>query len=404
MNKILLLLSLLLFQISIGFTQIQLNDDATISLITCAPGDDLYNTFGHSAVRVQDAAQGLDIVFNYGTFSFGGSTFADQVNFGVTFARGKLLYHLSVSDFNSFVSSYKYQQRSVWEQELGLTQENKQTLFDILYENQKEENKYYKYDFFYDNCSSRIRDILRGALGNDVAFYKDEDIKANSGVTFMNMIDPYIEKSPWTKWGIYVLLGLPANEDASKEEQMFLPDYLMDGFANAQVNQDGWKPLVGKTNTIYEAIRAPVTVTFYKTPIFIFSVLFLIIAYLSYRNYKFDKHYFVIDYIMFAYTGLIGLLLLFMWFGTDHITTKVNLNLLWAIPFNIVVLFFLKKKLSYKYLLVVLGITFLLLVSWMFLPQKMHIAFIPVVGIMLVRYLKLISWHRLKLSNVSSSN
>lgn len=391
-------LVVLLFFVSLGNISAQtiLSKRAQISLLTCSPGTDIYNTFGHSAVRVYDSSQNMDIVFNYGTFSFGGKDLKDQLNFGVEFARGKLLYYLSVSDYPNFKYSYELDKRSIYEQVLNLTHEEKQTLFDLLVINYQPENRFYQYDFFYDNCSSRIRDIVEKAIGYDLQFaINPDDAFAKSGRTFMDMIDPYINESPWLKFGIYILLGLPANKDASIYHQMFLPDYLMSGFENAVVTRDGEeKPLVLVTRTLYEAPEREKAGFSLFTPFWLLLPLAILIVIISYRNIHFDKQWFVIDYIVFGLSGLLGILLLLMWFATDHSTTKVNLNLLWALPTNFIALFFLKKKWMQKYALAALILLVIIVVNWMWFPQKMHVAFLPVIAILASRYIKLMNWHK----------
>jgi hypothetical protein len=393
--KFLLIVSFLSISVT-SMSQITLTKKAQISLITCDPGTDIYNTFGHSAVRVYDSENRLDVVFNYGTFSFGGKSIKDQLNFGIEFARGKLLYYLSTSDYLNFEYGYKVEKRSIYEQVLNLTYEEKQHLFDLLVENYRPENRQYKYDFFYDNCSSRIRDIVEKSLGDKLKFGEDEEeLHGKTGRSFMDMIDPYIEKSPWLKFGIYILLALPANKDASVYHQMFLPDYLMSGFDKGLVYRDGeWKPLVLVSRTLYQAPEKDIRVNFFTTPFFLTLILALFVIAYTYRNYSFDTHAFWIDYIIFFLSGLLGILLLLMWFATDHITTKINLNLIWALPTNIVALFFLRKKFMKHYYIFALSLLAILMLNWMWFPQKMHIAFLPLVVILAVRYFKLLKYLR----------
>ncbi|MFT5071410.1 MAG: hypothetical protein ACI8V8_001378, partial [Chitinophagales bacterium] len=154
-----------LLSIQIGQAQVTLSEQAEISILTCSKGDDLYNTFGHTGIRVRDENQNIDIVFNYGMFSFGGSSFNDQMKFGVKFVRGKLEYWLGVQNFTNFLSSYQNQKRWVYEQVLDLDQSQKQGLFNALMINFEPENRAYQYDFFFDNCSSRVRDMLVDAIG-----------------------------------------------------------------------------------------------------------------------------------------------------------------------------------------------------------------------------------------------
>lgn len=393
MKKIIFILSgVFLLNTSIAQGKI-LSEKAHISLITCSPGTDIYNTFGHSAVRVKDPVQDIDVVFNYGTFSFGGSDLKDQLNFGIEFARGKLNYYLSTSKFERFMKSYKKENRSVFEQILNLTQEEKQYLFDLLVENYQPENKYYKYDFFYDNCSSRIRDIVEKSLNNQLQFYgNDAVLHGKSGVTFMEKLEPYIAPSPWLRLGIYFLLGYPANIDASLYHQMFLPDYLMQGFESGTIYRNGTsEPLVSDFNTLFLREDVEMKTPFYMHPFFLFGVLALLVGGITYKNFKQEKHAFLIDYTVFLISGLLGILLVLMWFATDHSTTTWNFNLLWLLPTNFIALFLLKKPFMKNYYIIAWLLIMIILIFWIWFPQKMNIAFLPLMAILVFRYLKLMA-------------
>lgn len=164
-----------------------------ISLLTCDPGDELYSAFGHNAVRVLDNDTGRDIVFNYGTFDF------DTPNFYLKFARGKLDYMLSVSTYEQFILHYQYLQRSVREQVLDLSPEQTLRTVQFLQENYEPQNRFYRYDFFFDNCATRIRDMVEMVLGDQLKWGETE---ASSGKTFRNLIDEYVYPMPWADFGI----------------------------------------------------------------------------------------------------------------------------------------------------------------------------------------------------------
>ena len=164
MKKLLFLFILIFFCGSISAQTRPLSSEAKISLLTCSPGGAIYELFGHTAVRVKDPSQGLDLVFNYGIFDF------DTPNFVVKFVRGKLLYKLGVDQFRRFEYQYQVQNRLVIEQLFNFNPTEKQTVFDYLLNNAKPENAYYQYDFFYDNCSSRIFDVLKDTLEQNLTY------------------------------------------------------------------------------------------------------------------------------------------------------------------------------------------------------------------------------------------
>lgn len=396
MKRITLILFCVFILNTLFAQDIILSEKAHISLLTCSPGTDIYNTFGHSAIRVKDPIQDIDAVFNYGTFSFGGSALKDQLNFGIEFARGKLNYYLSVSKFERFMNSYIEENRSVFEQVLNLTAEEKQYLFDLLVENYQPENKYYQYDFFYDNCSSRIRNIVEKSLNYQLQFYENDAVlHGKSGVTFMEKLEPYIAPSPWLRSGIYFLLGYPANIDASLYHQMFLPDYLMQGFESGTIYRNGKsEPLVADFNTLFLREDVKMKTPFYMHPLFLFGILAMIIGGITYRNHTQGKHAFFIDYLVFLISGLLGVLLVLMWFATDHSTTTWNFNLMWLLPSNILALFLLKKPFMKYYYIFGWLLIMLILVFWIWFPQQMNIVFIPLMGILVFRYLKLLAWFK----------
>jgi len=217
-----------------------LSNEATISLLTCSPGDELYSLFGHSAMRVKDPQKNIDVVFNYGTFSF-------NEDFYFNFAMGRLNYSLSVSSMKGFVRSYENEQRGIIEQVLNLDSTSKQQVFNYLDWNNEPENREYLYDFFYDNCSSRLRDVLEMSIGTDrIAF---ADLQEEDKPSFRQMIDEYLIYHPWGDFGIDLGLGLPCDKVPSSYEYMFLPNKLMEAFGAATI--DG-KPLVMEENTLLE--------------------------------------------------------------------------------------------------------------------------------------------------------
>lgn len=349
-----------------------------ISLLTCSPGTELYSTFGHSALRVVDSNTGADLIFNYGTFDF------EDPSFYSKFTRGKLLYFLSVEKFDDFLEQYKYEQRGVIEQVLHLSCEKKEALMAALRENAKEENRYYKYDFTIDNCTTRLRDIvLSKSNGSILTSPVHPGINRKLGVSFRDLIHEYLDKGEqhWSKLGIDILLGSPLDRYMTNSEAMFLPDYLLKGFDNTTV--DGQKLVENKQVILESSTIAPEKPFF--TPFVCFSVLFLIVAIVSFT--KASKLLYFFDVAFFFLCGLLGLLLVFMWFGTDHQTARDNFNLLWAFPLHVVIVFFLQSKRRWPafYFLFTSVILLLLLLTWKWLPQEMNNGLLPIVALLLLR-------------------
>lgn len=374
MKKLLLLFSFVFSAFHFAIAQDSCN--LRISLLTCSPGEELYSTFGHTALRVQDEARGTDFVFNYGTFEFG-------PGFYTKFIRGKLLYMLSVEDFNDFMYEYKAESRSVQEQVLQLSCEEKQKLFTALQINAQEQNRYYRYDFLFDNCTTRAGDIVINNTNAPVVF---KNILLKETPTFRDLIHSYLNAGHeyWSKLGIDILLGAKLDRKVSNHEAMFLPDYLLKGFDSASINNH---VLVNPAQTILQ-MPSPLKENSFLTPVVVFSLLLVIILGISFLQSNWARVVInVFDFLFFFILGLAGILLLFMWFGTDHKVCQNNYNLLWALPANVVMAFFVHstKQWIKNYFRIIFWLTVLLALTWFFLPQQMNNALIPIVLLIIYR-------------------
>lgn len=358
-----------------SFINAQDSCSTQISLLTCTPGEELYSTFGHSAFRVRDAATQTDIIFNYGTFDFYDPDFYKK------FTLGKLLYFVSVDSLAGFLAEYEYYKRGVTEQVLDLDCNVKKKLVAALFENAKEENKYYLYDFTYDNCTTRLRDMLEQALGKPL---ETKNILPASHTSFRHLIHEYLHKGKqyWSKLGIDILLGSPLDRKITNREAQFLPDYLMMGFDNTVI---GNKPLVTeKKSLLPEGIQKGKASFF--TPMVVFGILLLLILALSFfvPHSTFLKAF---DVFFFFICGLLGLLIVFMWFGTNHVMARENYNLLWALPTHLpmALMLFTRKAWVKAYYRFIFFYSIALLAAWFVLPQQFNMALLPVLGIIMAR-------------------
>lgn len=348
-----------------------------ISLLTCSPGEELYSTFGHTAIRVTDASIGVDEVYNYGTFD------GFDPNFYVKFVRGKLLYALSVENFREFVFAYQEESRSIVEQELSLNCSQKQQLYAALRTNALPQNRFYRYDFLFDNCTTRAGDIIEKACGNPV---QHKLLFPKESPSFRDLIYVYLNKEhqDWGKFGIDLLLGAKLDRQATNKEAMFLPDNLMKALDSATVNS---LPLVKEKKPLL-TMPDVASESYLITPAVLFSLLLVIIGALSATNKGWaGKVVRAFDFVLFFVLGLVGVLLLFMWFGTDHQLCANNYNLWWALPTHLVAAFFLHKKARWvtQYFRVVFFLTLLLLLLWAFLPQHLNTALLPLVFLIALR-------------------
>ena len=337
----------------------------------------MYSTFGHNAFRVVDSSTNTDIVFNYGTFDFYDPDFYEK------FVKGKLLYFVAIDSLKSFLQEYEYFKRGVTEQVLDLSCIEKQNMLAALYENAKEENKYYRYDFNYDNCTTRLRDMLEKITGQKL---QTKNILPHSNTTFRDLIHIYLNRGgqQWSKFGIDILLGSPLDKKVTNSEAMFLPDYLMMAFDSATYRNI---QLVSEKKILINAFENLKSNSLFN-PLTVFIAFFLLVAVLSFlKNNKWKRFFTFFDSLFFLLLGLLGVLLVFMWFATDHAMCKNNFNLLWALPTHLLIAFmlFTKKEWIRKYFSIIFYLTLVLLITWFILPQQLNTALLPIAGVILIR-------------------
>ncbi|WP_144439094.1 DUF4105 domain-containing protein [Lutibacter profundi] len=379
----------MLFFVFIQLTaQQKLSPKATVSVITCGPGSELYTAFGHSAFRVYDPVLGIDKAYNYGTFNF------NAPNFYLNFAKGKLIYQLSVTNFNRFLRIYQYENRWVKTQELAINTSEVQAIFNFLENNAKPQNKYYQYDFFYNNCSTKIEEIVKIILKEKVSFSNSH---LTSNKTHRDLIADYTKNFKWSKFGIDLALGSVIDKKATKDEYKFLPDYIFKAFENATITSVNGKkqPLVKKTRLILseKKIKAPYNLF---SPFNTILLISLLILFISYRNYTHNTRTKFIDFILYFVTGIIGVVVLLLWFATSHTATYKNLNFLWAFAPNLIVAFILLKNRVPKWIIIYNKILLLLIAStliiWILKIQVFNIAIIPFLVALIIRYSYLIKF------------
>ena len=358
-----------------------LSPNAEISVITIGPGPELYDSFGHTAVRVRDPRLGIDTVFNYGLFDF------DTPNFYTKFAQGKLLYRLGFSPFDDFLANYIEQQRSVSSQKLVQSPQEKQALFVFLFENAKEENSKYLYDFLYDNCATRPANAINSVYTSDVF----ENFQPESqGLSHRQLIQKNVPWNSWGSFGMDIAIGSVTDRPVSNNAYLFLPEYFKDALASAKGAQG---------NLIVEPVQIifnPTTPNVYKgnwitSPLVVFVLIALLIIYFTYTDRKKNRGITILDKTLLAVTGIIGILIALLWFATEHAPTKWNYNLLWAFPFHLLAAFTLRKtankKWLYPYMKLALILLVLLAFHWTVGVQSYPLVLIPLLLAIAYRYI-----------------
>jgi hypothetical protein len=354
-KKIFLLLLFTLYTLNSTLLAQPLSPEAKVSLITIAPGSSVFegSGFGHSSLWVYDPMNGISKNYNYGTFTF------QTGNFLLKFVQGTLPYTLSVAPMEYVIPHYEAERRDMTEQVLNLSQNQKQRLYDFLENNALPENREYKYRFFYDNCSSRIRDVLQVACGDSLVYYnKPIDGEAKS---FRQWMNEYLVYKPWEKFLMNLGIGLPSDAIATPQQEMYLPYNLMHHFDKATL---GGQPLVGITQPLVTtnfSHREQPSQPWWLSPIVFFSVLSAFVIWKTQQQQKQAKVSLTFDKVFFPMIGLVGWILLGLATATDHGVTEWNLHLLWAIPLYLPLAFFLSGKKSsgwmQKFIVLSLGLS-----------------------------------------------
>ena len=350
-----------------------------ISLLTCSPGDELYSAFGHTAIRVND------MVFNYGMFNF------NTEGFYIKFVSGQTDYELGVEMMQGFERQYERRNRSVIEQKLNLTNEEKAALFNALIENTRPENKTYRYNFVFDNCATRprvkIEECLKGVIKYDV---KEES------ESYRKLIEKYVGEGSWIKFGIDILIGAEADKTASFFDRLFLPDELMNAFATAR--RDNGERLVSQTEEIVSQDKdEDDDEDNCVTPL---AVAVIAMTIISIASLLFPRKLKALDFVLFLATGLLGVVVTYLCFFSLHPLVGENYNLLWLNPLHLIIplTIFIKKArkiLMGTYALIALA-TAVAISGYIYLPQEFNIAFLPFMAIIVVRALSAIKTLRQK--------
>lgn len=370
-----------LFLLLILFSRVLISQETPqpeVYLITCGPGTEIYSVYGHSALRIVVPEKKIDTVYNWGVFDF------TTPNFAWKFAKGRLNYMLGVYSFEAFLKDYFLEQRWVISQKFNLETPDIERLFLLLEENLKPENITYSYDFYYDNCSTRIRDLMEKAVGEDLLYPPEKTKKELQ--TFRYLTGEYEKVYPWLKLGIDLLIGAPGDKKASFREMMFLPAHLKNGLSELLIRRNSKMiPLLQDAEIVLDIDQQPLKEKLFTSPLFVFSLLLIIIIILtaSVRRKTANN---IIDIFLFSVFSILALLMIFFNFFTDHHQLRWNLNIIWLNPFIILCLtslVFKKDWSGWFGIVFYLAVLFLLFLA--VLPQHINNAFFPLIIILMIR-------------------
>ncbi|GGC88162.1 hypothetical protein GCM10011508_14290 [Flavobacterium lutivivi] len=345
----------------------KLSNDATITVFTCGRGEELYSTFGHTALRVKDDANQLDVVFNYGTFDF------RTENFYLKFVKGDLQYFLSVSSYEDFIIQYQIEKREVIEQTLNLTMQQKQKIFDALNNNIFSTDKYYTYKFIDRNCTTMVVDKINEILSGEKITKIDD-----KSISYRSLLYPYFENYFWYKLGINIIFGAKTDE---KAEKLFLPVELMNSL---NVIQHDNHKLVLSTKKLVNGETKNVEFSFFNSIYFVIFLLLLIVA--TNKNWVYKSFLFL--------CGLLGLFLCLVGLYSEHQEVLWNYN---ALLFNplFLLLPFVGNKLSKRLIFILLAMIF---IYSLFMFNKPHlVVMLPFIIVIIFMLMKLNGRNPLKL-------
>ncbi|WP_299888648.1 DUF4105 domain-containing protein [uncultured Lacinutrix sp.] len=371
----------------ISFSQISTTSQNTeISIITIGPGNSLNDAFGHNGFRVKNDY--IDVIYDYGRYNF------EDPNFYTNFARGKLKYLMGKSRSKDVILSYKRQNRSIKEQVLNLNENQKRELYRYLVNNNKPENRAYLYDFFYDNCATKMRDVSESVLNSNIEYINPDVYKAE---TFRTLIQNNLNWNSWGSLGIDIALGSVIDKKAEPREYMFLPENVFQFFEKAKFKGTD-TPLVKKSKVIYTPTESYKKGNFLMSPIFILGLVGLFILWVTYKDNKKEKRSKWLDVSIFLITGVIGVFILLLWFATDHTATAFNYNLLWAFPFSLIVISqaykTIAKRWFIKFIKLLIIMLCLMALHWIVGVQRFAPALFPLAVALIVRYVYLIKFYK----------
>ena len=371
-----------------NYGQLQLSVYSEISIVTAGPGAELYEAFGHSALRIKDPVLQLDLIYNYGMFDF------NAPNFYSNFTKGKLIYKLGRYRFDYFLRSYNKDKRWVKEQVLNLTRDERQAFFVYLERNAAPNNASYFYDPYFNNCATKLRDITEEVLKDKVNW---NDKNKETDLSFRQLMNREIPWNTWGSFGINLALGSKLDRKADFKEYMYLPDYVYSIFKNSDRQlENETVDLVKKENTILEYKELEQNGSL-LSPLLIFSLIAIIGLFLTFKDYKNNSRSIVLDFILLFTTGIIGALIIFLWFFTDHSTTPNNYNALWAFAPNLIIAFLLIKKRKKdwfsKYFKLLIVLLCIIPIIWIAGIQLLPLSILPLLILFLVRYLYLTKFY-----------
>lgn len=369
MNKLIIALMLSFFSLTQSVRGQE--DSIKVSLMTCAPGTEIYALFGHTALRYEDTARGEDWVFNYGMFSF------NTPHFIYRFVKGETDYELGVTPYSYFEGSYAMRGSSVYQQTLNLTMAEKQKLRRLLEENYQPENRVYRYNFFYDNCTTRARDIIEECIEGKVVYPDGKE-----GLSFRDIVHQYTKGHEWDELGIDMCLGSEADEPVDVRKQMFAPFYMLEAAGKATiVAGDSVRPFVLQEEKVVDVEPEGGEGGFPLSPLVCVFVLMGAVCLVGWIQLKVKKVIWIWDLFLFGVQGLAGCVIAFLVCFSTHPTVGSNwlillLNPIPLIYLPVMVYRAIKGKKDLYHLINIVYLTLFIMIM-PFVQQKFNATVLP---------------------------
>lgn len=315
--------------------QSQSTDSIRFSLLTCAPGTEIYSLFGHTAIRYENYTRRIDVAFNYGMFSF------NTPNFIFRFVAGETDYQLGITPYSYFEAEYAMRGSSVYQQVLNLTQSEKERLLTILENNYLPENRIYRYNYFYDNCTTRARDKIEECIEGKVV-YPD----SLSGKSYRSIVHEFTAGSPWDEFGIDLCLGAEADKEINKRQQMFSPFYMKYYASNAYIVDAGGtrRPLILDETKIVDVEQDEVQPGFVLSPLMCGALFLALCVVMAWGQWKTQRIWWGWDIVLYGLQGLAGCIIAFLFFFSVHPTVGSNWLLILFNPIPLLYLPFMVYK------------------------------------------------------------
>lgn len=354
-------------------------DSVEISLLTCSPGTAVYEQYGHTAIRCRFLKTNEDIVFNYGVFSF------SEPHFIWRFIKGECDYQIGVESFEDFCWQYDRRGSTVYQQVVNLTPHEKEKLLNALFENMRPENRRYRYNFLYDNCTTRARDKIEKAIDGKVIYSQGRN------KTYRKIIHQYTFDYPWTMLGIDICLGEDADKIITEREEMFAPLYMLKYADEAMIQSpDGTtRPFILSKSEIVKGRPVVPEKTFPLSPLQVVWIVFGLVGILTIVERRYGKCFWWLDAILLTLQGGIGLVVAMLFFFSVHPTVDSNWLIivfnpipLLAIPW---VVYSAIRHQRNVYHFVASAVLTLFIIFSALMPQNFNAVVVPLVLILLLR-------------------